>query len=70
MTIKTRFEIGQIVYLKTDPEQNERIITGIMVRPTMLIYYIAFGMNETTHYDIEITTEKDVLKAITSYKEQ
>ena len=51
--------MGQIVFLITDPEQNERIITGWVVRPTHIVYYVSFSTMETTHYDIEIATEKN-----------
>lgn len=33
MIINCAFEIGDIVYLKTDPEQNKRIVVGIFIYP-------------------------------------
>ena len=65
-----KFQVGQTVYLKTDPEQQERMVVGIMERPTAFVYYLALGTIESPHYDIEITASPDVLKSLTSYKEQ
>jgi hypothetical protein len=33
--IKIKFEIGSTVFSKTDPDQYERQITGITLRPTV-----------------------------------
>jgi len=50
-------KIGNIVFLKTDKEQRARMITGIMQRPGGYIYYLSLSDNETTHYDIEFTSD-------------
>ena len=60
------FDIGDSVYLKTDPEQAERLVTGISVRQNGITYAISHLTNETWHYDFEITKERDIIKA-TSY---
>lgn len=64
MVIKNRFNIGQIVYLKTDEEQKGRIITGIQIRPTGILYILQFSTTETYHYDIEIQEDLDMLKML------
>lgn len=51
--------MGAIVYLKTDFEQRERIVTGFEVRPNGLLYRLSLGWEETPHYDIEISEEKN-----------
>lgn len=58
-----KFMIGQIVYLKTDPEQLERIITQIAMRPGDYLYSLVCGVEESFHYDFEFSEEKDILKA-------
>lgn len=64
-TIDVLFELGDIVYLKTDSEQLERMITGVCLREKGLISYeISCGERCGWHYGFEITTEKDVLKKI------
>lgn len=61
------FDFGQIVYLKTDPDQLERMVTAISLRPNGAVSYnLSQGMNETYHYAMEISTEKDCLKATNS----
>ena len=57
--IKTNYKIGQAVYLITDPDQFERIVTGIVLRPNSVSYYLSFITMETMHYDFEIATEKN-----------
>jgi hypothetical protein len=58
-------KIGKIVFLKTDIEQKERVVTGIMQRPNgVFLYYLSLECNETCHYDIEISNEKDILKQL------
>jgi hypothetical protein len=59
MTINNKFNIGEIVYLKTDPDQHPRMVVGMSVRPNVLIYILAFGSNESYHYELEISNTKD-----------
>lgn len=59
------FSINDTVYLKTDIEQEEHQVIGIMIRPTGIIYYVAKGPFESTHYAIELTKEKNTLKTLT-----
>lgn len=66
MIIENKYNIGDSVYLKTDTDQNERIVSGLLIRKTHLIYYLVCGTNESAHYDFEITVDKDVLKTTTS----
>lgn len=59
--IKPLFNIGDIVYLKTDTEQCARIVTAYLTRKGTITYCLALGINESWHYDIEISTEKDIV---------
>ena len=56
-----KFKIGDYVYLKTDSNQYKRMITGYSVRPGTVIYKLSLGSEETTHYELEISKEVDVL---------
>ena len=56
-----KFEIGDYVYLKTDIDQYKRLVTGYTVRPNVVIYNLSFGSEETTHYELEISEEVDML---------
>lgn len=61
-TIHPEHAIGDRVYLKTDPEQLGRIVTGIIVRKGSLLYLLSLGhMNESMHYGIEVSKSPDTL---------
>lgn len=59
-----KYKIGQEVYLKTDPEQFKRIVSGILIRKGHVVFYLICGVEETAHYDYEITTERVLMFAI------
>ena len=54
------YSIGDFVYLKTDPDQNKRLITGILIRDKQVVTYgLTCGSNEETwHYSFEISIDK------------
>lgn len=58
MVIDNKFELGETVFLMTDPEQFPRIVTALSVNPNGIIYKLAQGVNESYHYDCEISREK------------
>lgn len=65
MTINNRFNIGQEVYLKTDPDQLKRIICQIAITPgAALIYQLALASQNSWHYEIEISATEDQLLKI------
>lgn len=57
-------EIGDSVYLRTDPEQLERLVTAIVIRETGVLYSLAQASNESYHHAFEISINKDILKVI------
>lgn len=61
MVIENKFEVGDIVYLKTDTEQCDRLVTGLIIRPIGILYYLSLGPSETLHYEMEITDDKNVM---------
>ena len=68
MQINPKFNIGQVVYLKTDPEQLPRIVISILIGADSLIQYrLMCGTEESLHYAIEIDAEKDVIKLMMNY---
>ena len=58
LMIENDYNIGDIVYLKTDKDQGERLIFAIEISSNGLLYRLACGEVNTYHYAIEITTEK------------
>lgn len=58
------FSIGQTVYLKTDPEQKERMVIGIDIRPNGIMYLLSLGDFSSYHFDLEISKDKDLIKGL------
>lgn len=62
MLIFNKFDIGQIVYLRTDEDQMPRIITEISIRhDNFLVYQLSCGTVNSFHYEMEISEEKNIL---------
>lgn len=57
-----KLQLGQIVYLITDTEQLDRMVTAICERDNGVQYELSCGSHISWHYRIEISTECDVLK--------
>ena len=65
MIIDNKYNLKQVVYLKTDTEQLPRIVTSIQVNSYDLLYRVACGTEETYHYDFEITDERNEITILT-----
>lgn len=61
ITVDNKYGVGDIVYLRTDKDQLQRIVYAIKVTKADIIYELCQGTTTSSHYDFEITTEKDVL---------
>jgi len=61
--MKIYYEFGEVVYLKTDPDQHERIVTGILIRENSVMYELSYNEITSYHFDVEITRERNVIKA-------
>jgi hypothetical protein len=62
MTIHPDFTLGQTVYLKTDPDQYMRIVTGLQITAEGgILYKLAINMSEQWHYGVEISDTKDII---------
>tara|TARA_B100001167_G_scaffold191010_1_gene159701 strand:- start:4583 stop:4786 length:204 start_codon:yes stop_codon:yes gene_type:complete len=66
MLIDNKFNISDRVYLETDTEQIERIVTEILIRKSSIMYALSCETNVSWHYDFEITATKNVLKSTTN----
>lgn len=64
--MKSSFRIGELVYLVTDIEQQQRMITARCERQGGWQYELSFGTTSTWHRSMEISIEKDVLKTTTN----
>lgn len=61
MILENAFDIGDVIYLKTDVEQEARIVTSIIVGPAGLIYDVNCGTESSRHFDFEMTKERDMV---------
>lgn len=51
------------VFLVTDPDQEPRIVTGILIKPNDLIMYeLTYCEEVSYHYGFEIIKNQDLLK--------
>jgi len=66
MVIQNSFDIGELVYLKTDKEQSPRIIYCIKVYKSENIYELACGTTTSSHYEFELSKEVNVLMSTTN----
>lgn len=64
MKIETKYNYGDVVYFRTDIEQQQYIITGFSCRPGRILYILADAGNEYMAYDFEITKERNQLKSL------
>lgn len=64
MIVDNKFEHGQIVYLVTDPEQAEYIVTAIHLNgsPNNILYELFIEKETTLCYEFEISVEKSFKK--------
>lgn len=60
--IELDYDIGDLVFLKTDPDYYERMVISITLLPNNLaIYSLSCGSEEVSdHYAIEILDKKPV----------
>lgn len=59
--LDNQYEIGETVYLKTDPDQIPRIVYCFLVFRNETLYKLACGVTSSDHYDFELSKEKSVL---------
>lgn len=61
MVINNKYEIGQLVYLRTDQHQLRRIVLCVMVfKGEELWYKLACADEQTNHTEFEISDVKDL----------
>ena len=56
--INNQYNIGDMVFVRTDPDQNATIITGIKICPNGHYVYLCSAGNATNQfYEVELSTE-------------
>lgn len=62
IVIENKYEIGDTVYLKTDAEQQARIVICFKVyKAGEIMYELVSGTIQSSHYDFEISSEKNLI---------
>lgn len=62
MLINNKFNIGQLVYLKTDSDNELRMITEIKIMSNGLCMYLACkGVESGWYYEIELSSEPSII---------
>lgn len=62
LTIEVAFDIGDIVYINTDNEQDKYVIMAFVVHPDYILYEVySHHYGTYTAYDFELTREKGIL---------
>lgn len=64
MILENKFDIGQIVYITTDADQLPRLIIQLKITPSGIIYVCQHGTSGSEHYDIELSSDKNLVSAI------
>jgi len=59
MTINNKFEIGEIVYIKTDLEQLPCQVIELIVSKNNVMYIVCRNLDSTKFYDYELSDTAD-----------
>lgn len=66
MKYKIEYNIGDYVYLTTDNDQCEFIVTAITLRQYGPVYELTCGIHSSWHQSCEINVNRDIVKATTN----
>lgn len=61
MKITSRYNLGDLVYLVTDPEKDRVMIIAITITPNGVIYTVSKGSEQFPCYEIEMSETKSVI---------
>ncbi len=65
ITTMVKWDKGDILYLVTDKEQLPRMVYGYEIAGNDVMYKVCSGTLISTHYDFELSVEKNVSLATT-----
>lgn len=61
MIVDNKYNLKDYVYLTTDREQSKRVVTGIFIRISSIMYELTLGSTCSCHYEFEISEQEDTL---------
>lgn len=64
VTIKTKYEFGEVVYIKNDEDQTEFIVVGIIARPGALLLEVSYLGDVSEVYEFEVSKTLNKLKKL------
>lgn len=64
MTIKTKFNFGDPVYVKHDPEQQEYELIGVVSRPGCIMYELSYLGETIEMYDFQVSDTRDEVRLL------
>lgn len=66
MVIDPKFKIGELIYLKTDTEQKQRLVYAYIVYENDILYRTVCGTYTSDHYGMELSMEKNIILTTTN----
>jgi hypothetical protein len=66
-TVTLKFEAGDMVILRTEPE-IKRIVTGVIIRPSGKMYELVSGVESSWHQEVEIESAPEKARPIKGFK--
>lgn len=64
MEIKTKFSVGDTIYIKNDSKQLENFIIEILISMNEVRYKLRDESGSGIYYEFELSKEKDLLKTL------
>jgi len=65
IVVDNTFDHGDVVYLRTDIDQHPAIVIAIRIyKGGEYLYEVIRGTVTSTHYDFELSKEKNILIAV------
>lgn len=61
MKLKTEYDIEDIVYIKSDPDQLPHTVIGIIIKPGAVQYELSYQGEVCILYNFELSKVKDPL---------
>jgi hypothetical protein len=61
ISLEVEFSVGELVYLRSDPDQHINTVVGYEIYPSGVLYALAKGSFHFTAVDVEIAREKNVV---------
>lgn len=60
MNFRSKYDIGEIVYIKTDPDQKKRMVVQVCFGGTGKIeYHLRCGADSVWCFEMEMSLDKD-----------